>query len=218
METFLRKNFHVQANNFTFIARLLMKRTVLMIAGKPYHIGEIEFYLTQPEIHPDSYTHCHNEQKEYANWYFHRYPDNNQTGQKGSYKGGTWKGMDLTMGTSEYHCGILIRSLYTFGGNFIEGPCNSVRHILNSYGLDDNVISLTGGACLSALDNDLGLVLRDTDSINISIYWGPRIGLKYDKDPNYAYAKYRYAVSSVAKEKTKLELIPEGPKINIVHG
>ncbi|OBZ70071.1 hypothetical protein A0H81_09582 [Grifola frondosa] len=55
-------------------------------------IMELEFYLYSPH-HPDPFTHRHEEQHKSCRWYFHR-PPNSTT----SFKAGTRKGLDLTMG------------------------------------------------------------------------------------------------------------------------
>ena len=81
-------------------------------------------------------------QKESGKWYFHK--------QGGSYKSGTYMGLDLAFGKgSKAAGGILLRSLVpaslindkAFGTiahnndlkkDFIEGPCNCVRKVLET--------------------------------------------------------------------------------------
>ena len=81
-------------------------------------------------------------QKESGKWYFHK--------QGSSYKSGTYMGLDLAFGKgSKAAGGILLRSLVpaslindkAFGTiahnndlkkDFIEGPCNCVRKILET--------------------------------------------------------------------------------------
>ncbi|KAH9854845.1 hypothetical protein C2E23DRAFT_774581 [Lenzites betulinus] len=64
---------------------------------------EIEFYLYKTGAHEDSFTHASAEQSELGRWYFHRPPrrTNDPMAQAGTpmgYRGGTRKGVDLTIG------------------------------------------------------------------------------------------------------------------------
>ena len=97
-----------------------------------YRISEIEFYFNDSNVHPDTFTHGDEMQKQIGQWYFHRFGK--------TYKSGTYKGMDLSFGKGDQaYGGILIRaitSVCAFGckhlppNDFIEGPCNTVNKIL----------------------------------------------------------------------------------------
>ncbi|THH07931.1 hypothetical protein EW146_g9156 [Bondarzewia mesenterica] len=74
-----------------------------------YEILEVEFYLIKTGIHEDPFTHGNEEQRTSGQWYFHRAPrpsaaspsysaSTNAT-SAGGYRGGTRKGLDLTLGT-----------------------------------------------------------------------------------------------------------------------
>ena len=105
------------------IARSLLTKYVLVVGDKEYRLAEIEFYINS-DVHNDKYTHGDLNQKQFAKWYFHRYPN-------GSYKSGTYKGLDITMGDPDTYFGILIRSIYCAETNeFIDGPCKTVNKIL----------------------------------------------------------------------------------------
>lgn len=111
---------------FDQIADTLLNRTIMRVNGKPYRLVEIEFYACG-ETHPDPFTHCDEMQLETARWYFHR------TG--GEYRGGSFKGMDITFGPEGYYGGILIRSIeaITAPGEeevFISGPSLCVDHVI----------------------------------------------------------------------------------------
>ena len=54
-----------------------------------------------------------------------------------SFKAGTYKGMDLTFGGEEHFGGILIRAIMTAGGEYIDGPCNSVSALLKDRGVNE---------------------------------------------------------------------------------
>lgn len=53
-----------------------------------------------------------------------------------SFKAGTYKGMDLTFG-GKNHGGILIRGIQKVGGEYFDGPCNSVSEILKDRGVNE---------------------------------------------------------------------------------
>jgi len=92
---------------FGEIADKLMNEYVLAVGNKKqfYRIAEIEFYFKGVDgVHPDTFTHCDDFQRANGQWYFHR--------SGNSYRGGTYKGLDLAFGKGEKgHGGILIRSL-----------------------------------------------------------------------------------------------------------
>ena len=98
-------------------------------------------------------------QRESGKWYFHK--------QGNSYKSGTYRGLDLAFGKGKKAAGgILMRSLIPttvttgeagqliarnseFKADFIEGPCNCVKKILDvtkpeGASEDFNIIDLVG--------------------------------------------------------------------------
>ncbi|MFM7149422.1 MAG: hypothetical protein ACKO23_06230, partial [Gemmataceae bacterium] len=91
------------------------------VKGHPYQVREIEFYLHQPG-HLDPFTHGHSRQQTAGQWYFHRIG----TG----FRSGTYKGLDLTIGGTHAHGGILLRSLEKSDGTLIEGPSRVVDWLL----------------------------------------------------------------------------------------
>ncbi len=108
-------------NWFINIAQNLLNNSQLVVNNIPHRLVEIEFYYFSP-THPDFFTHRDNLQTEPGKWYFHR--------QGGSYKGGTFKGLDLTFGDYHAYGGILIRSLQTVNGNIVCGPSLCVDYLL----------------------------------------------------------------------------------------
>ncbi|KAH3743865.1 hypothetical protein Pelo_14741 [Pelomyxa schiedti] len=107
---------------FDKIASFLVNYCTVMINHVPHRFAELEFYLNGP-THQDTFTHGDQMQRTCANWYFHRVG--------GKYKGGTFKGMDLTFGPESAYGGILIRGLYDMVNNtLLDGPCVCVDHIL----------------------------------------------------------------------------------------
>ncbi|KAG0700947.1 hypothetical protein DFH29DRAFT_929466 [Suillus ampliporus] len=72
-----------------------------------YEILELEFYLQKSGCHEDPFTHGSAEQERSGQWYFHRAPKRSNGLQgnlattvttTGGYRGGTRKGLDLTLG------------------------------------------------------------------------------------------------------------------------
>lgn len=192
-------------------AKEILLESDLMVNGKRYRIREIEFYIRSPS-HNDEYTHGHPDQKTMDCWYFHRF-------KNGSYRGGTYKGMDLTMGDEKTFGGILIRSIEHIGsGTLIEGPCRVVNHILERYQVDgisdlvsneDRQISLPPGGPMCATKNGRGfVVVKRKNPRTEQILCGPRIGLS-DKFPRWRKRKYRFVCDStgIKKSKKQLELL-----------
>ena len=103
------------------------------------------------DAHADPYTHGDEGQLCCGCWYFHR--------KGGSYKSGSFKGMDLACGDSATgtHAGLLVRSIMDCDAdNLIEGPCLVVDHILRLSG-KDSIASFAAGraaAQLSAVDTE----------------------------------------------------------------
>jgi phenolic acid decarboxylase len=91
----------------------------------------------------------------------------------GSYKGGTFKGIDLTMGNQKQHCGILIRSMYDVKNQkMICGPCNCVNELLKNHG-SSNVKEFMADKpeILDVIDNDF-IKLKDCKMNAETIYAG----------------------------------------------
>ncbi len=186
--------------NFSFIANKILNCTILMINNSPHRICEIEFYLYST-THPDLYVHRSEDQTKTGTWYFHRF-------NNGTYKNGTFKGLDIVLGTKDNYGAVLIRSIFDVNRKtFIEGPCKTVNHILALTGFD-TVLSFTENNSLNILNNIRGLILVEgIPTVLESIRYGPRIGLS-NKYPEYQNKMYRYAIGPVKKEKKKLLPLP----------
>lgn len=182
------------------IASSLLMKYVIVVNEKEYRMCEIEFYIKSDQ-HNDKYTHGDKNQKSYGNWYFHRYPN-------GSYKSGTYKGMDLTLGNINTFFGILIRSVFDLDlDSMIEGPCKVVNLILEANGkfdvkgyMEDKKDPLS----VSCIDN---IYLKRVDNLpNEHIYVGPRIGLS-DKFPDWKEVLYRFIIKKNYIKKGKKSLV-----------
>ncbi|KAF8165922.1 hypothetical protein B0H34DRAFT_255831 [Crassisporium funariophilum] len=170
---------------FSLIAKTLFHEHRLVVERQndkevKFEIMEAEFYLQIGDIHEDPFTHGTEEQKVSGRWYFHRAPRKSMDSRRSltsltGYRGGSRKGMDLTIGgptpaviskhfsppaaasitatNSEellLRGGILLRSLRQLGpnGKIISGPSLLVDHILNISGassIQDLVQNKWGG-------------------------------------------------------------------------
>jgi hypothetical protein len=106
---------------FDEIARRLLCGCTFLVGSEPHRFTEIEFYY-HGGSHLDPFTHRDPIQRQTGLWYFHR------TG--GMYRGGSFKGFDLTYGGQGAFGGVLIRGIEPDGGEPIDGPSLSVDHLL----------------------------------------------------------------------------------------
>jgi 3-methyladenine DNA glycosylase Mpg len=112
-------------NWFTSIAERLLNGSCLIVGRRPYRPVEIEFYHWS-KAHPDPFTHRDPIQFHIGHWYFHR--------THGVFRGGSFKGLDLTFGAADTSGGILIRGMETPDGTLIDGPSLCVDHLLGAAG------------------------------------------------------------------------------------
>src|SRR5579859_507484 len=110
---------------FTQITNRLLNGAHILVNNEPHRLVEIEVYY-HGEAHPDPFTHRDPLQKENGRWYFHR--------TRGTYRGGSFKGIDLTFGDGKAFGGVLIRSIETASGTLIDGPSLCVDHLLAKTG------------------------------------------------------------------------------------
>jgi len=108
---------------FDRIADQLLNHSVFFISNIPHRLTEIEFYCNGHK-HPDEFAHGSDLQKTRGKWYFHTVG--------GTYKSGTYKGLDLTFGDDNFYGGILLRALQPIGGKIVEGPSLLVDHVLST--------------------------------------------------------------------------------------
>lgn len=175
---------------FAALADVLLKESVVCVGGRELRPTSVEFYY-HAAGHPDPFVHCHPLQAKLGRWYFHR--------QGQSYRGGSYKGLDITFGSGTSFGGILIRSLQLPGGRMLDGPSLSVNELL----------TLSGHRSVSeldaAIDNrricdpssplHLRLVAKEGTS---PIYATRRIGLTVGSTrraplrAEYAARRYRY--------------------------
>ncbi len=116
----MRGHSHLD-NWFTAIADQLLNRTELCVGGRALRPIEVEFYY-YGEGHRDPFAHRRPIQQRAGLWYFHT--------SGSSYRGGSFKGVDLTFGRRGAFGGILIRGLQNSAGSIIDGPSLCVDDIL----------------------------------------------------------------------------------------
>ena len=175
---------------FGAIAERLLNETELRVAQQSYRLVEIEFYLHNAN-HPDPFTHRHPIQFQCGRWYFHR--------SGSTYRGGSFKGLDLTFGDGTATGGILLRSLATPEGRILCGPSLCVDHLLHTLGMErvaelDRVLD---GRLV--WDADSPLSLRHVEPVEKRVLLSsPRVGLSLkkarvgDERPRYLMRPYRY--------------------------
>lgn len=176
--------------NFSFYADFILNHSLLFINGSPHRILEIEFYYFSLE-HPDTFVHCNEMQLTTNQWYFHRAGSSAHSG----YRGGTFKGLDITFGNGRDYGGILIRSIQG-----VEGPCRVVDYILKlcSCGSIEELVSK-----ISLDISAPGLLnLQSTDLPQYNISAGPRVGLSFKKAnvEDYIFRPYRFGIQELIKK------------------
>ncbi len=173
-------------------ARRLLDETALVCDGRSHRLREIELYLHSPG-HPDPFVHRAAEQARAGAWYFHRVG--------GSYRGGTFKGLDLSTGGPGVGCGWLLRCIETADRRLIDGSCNVVDHLL----------AIAGEAAIAPLDaaspdagdarGRLHLAARirpDAETSDDTLLATPRVGLtlkraaQHGQMPRYIGRRLRF--------------------------
>ncbi|AGF84924.1 hypothetical protein QJ854_gp858 [Moumouvirus goulette] len=186
---------------FSILADKLFNHSYLLVNGSKWRLIEIEFYLRNKK-HPDPYVHCDPDQLLDHTFYFHKF-------KTGTYKSGTFKGMDITLGSSkcDTYFGILVRSVQRIKtGEMVEGPCNTVNKILSKYNLE-NIKDLTDYENLDIFNNGHKFHLKFSKNLDKEkIFAGPRIGLS-NKFPEWQNKAYRFAIRPHLIKKKKTSLI-----------
>jgi hypothetical protein len=182
-------------------------------AIRRYQIVEVEVYATC-EQHPDPFTHCHPEQLLESAWYFHRASRSPTAG----YREGTYKGLDIALGTrggdGERHVGVLIRSIGWIeyarpsiaSCNVINGPCLVVAELLRVAEVEsvkDYVALLRASLAdptepLSTLHPLLSLCY-DASLPLVSPLSSPRVGLRVHDEPLDALASIGEGTYPIAR-------------------
>ena len=122
---------------FARIADALLNRAELRLGGAPHRLIEVEVYYHGPGLQ-DPFAHRDPVQVHTGRWYFHK--------TRGEYRGGSFKGLDLSFGGGGAHGGVLFRGLEKPDGTVVDGPSLLVDHVLKA----------TGFASVPELDRHIG--------------------------------------------------------------
>jgi hypothetical protein len=191
---------------FDRLAERLLNGCRLLVNGRPHRLLEVEaYYHAAP--HPDPFPHTNPIQLTAGRWYFHR------TG--GAYRGGSFKGLDVSIGDGTAYGGMLIRGLETPAGKVVDGPSLLVDHLLAG----------TRHPTVAALDAALGdrpawtadrpLTLVAADAEQRPLLRCVRVGLslrrrKYAPDDpalKYLLRSYRYVAEPRRTAKGKPHMV-----------
>ena len=191
------------ADDFDKLANYILNNITINSNGTKFRLCEIEFYYYN-ETHKDEYVHKSLDQKQYGKFYFHKF-------HNGTFKAGTFKGLDIVLGRSNTYFGVLIRSIKNIDtSEFIEGSCNVANKLLSYFNVS-NVKELfvqhyPDVEQISITDDKLKLekITLDLEPV----YCGPRIGLS-DKYPEFKDKNYRYAIciDKIKKQRKTFKLL-----------
>ena len=191
--------------NFDLIIDNLMNKHVLKAGVNNYRLCELEVYINNT-AHPDIFTHDSEEQSIPDIWYFHK--------RGGTYKSGTYKGLDITHPIGDGFGGILVRSIMNIKTEaLIEGPCNVVNELLrackqkNISDLVDVISSTLNCESCPVYDPNSPLHLAFCELNSRQIYTAPRVGLTLKGDNREERSKYimrDYRYSTFPKRVKKL--------------
>lgn len=173
--------------------------------ARRFRIVEVEVY--GPD---DPFTHKSPEQLgPDGHWYFHR----SGAGALGGFRGGTFKGLDITYGDAGEAGGILIRSLHDLGSHSLaqpqlyEGPCVSVNRILEAVGVSSIAELVERQDFDWNVMNRHGLIrLVPHEYAHNTILTGPRIGLRAEASPEWYSKHLRFVVEHAGVKKQKRSL------------
>jgi hypothetical protein len=190
---------------FLEIIERLFNSTDFLVNGRPYRFAELEAYYCGPG-HLDAFSHRDPIQKDNGLWYFHR------TG--GSYRNGSFKGLDFTLGDGTAHFGILIRSIIDPAGKLIDGPSLTVDHLLSQTKARD-VATLDGMISGRKIwDETSPLSIREGFTTRTAtVYRSSRVGLSLKKAvsnpdaPRFVGRHYRFLTEPLAIKKGKAHLV-----------
>jgi hypothetical protein len=175
---------------FGRIAGALLNGCRLMVGKRPHRFIEVETYYCG-EGHPDPFTHRDPMQLQLGRWYFHR--------SRGTYRSGSFKGVDLSFGDGKAFGGMLVRGIEKPGGEIIDGPSLCVDYLLDA----------TGAGTVAALDRTIAGRLawdpvspmyleEDASAERRPICRSSRVGLSLKKargepeQPRFVMRPYRY--------------------------
>lgn len=187
------------------IAQLVLTRATWMIAGRAHRFTEVEFYVSTAR-HDDPFTHGDAMQREFARWYHHR--------SGSQFRGGTYKGIDLTFGRDDAFAGMLVRGIESIDAPsaLLDGPCLCVDHLL-SRTKHSSVASF-----VESYDRDVDertgspSYLMVSDERAIEVHRSARVGLTLKRGATAARtrflaAPYRFLTEPARIKKGRVQLV-----------
>ncbi|HJZ92600.1 MAG TPA: hypothetical protein VKE40_17115 [Gemmataceae bacterium] len=194
------------ADWFARIADELLNRTHWMVGGRPHRMTEVEFYYVGAGHH-DPFAHADPIQQYAGRWYFHK--------TAGMYRGGSFKGVDLTFGNEDARAGILIRGLEAPDGKRIDGPSLLV----------DRLLAECGKPTVAALDQEINsrlawdvtnpLHVKSAPDLHKATLSCARVGLSLRKArpgstaPAFLTRPYRFLTDPAMIAKGKVQMVLE---------
>ncbi|MBN9523507.1 hypothetical protein J0H58_34170 [bacterium] len=172
---------------FAAVADALLNRAELVAAGAPLRVAEVEFYLKSVD-HPDPFAHAHAVQRHWGKWYFHR--------SGGSYRGGSFKGLDLALGAESAAVGVLLRTAVTPDGAVIDGPSRLVDFLLRATGTA--TVADLDARLPDAFDAALPIHFRPAPDRGAEVLATARVGLSLKRAtahpamPRFVGSRYRF--------------------------
>lgn len=184
-KTIVQKSVRDYCAWFDALAQEILNAHTFRIRHSFYEITEIEFYVYD-DIHTDANSHATPMQKTSLKMVFHTHGP--------SFKEGSYKGVDISMGNKNRYGGILIRGLKALKDNrLIDGPSKVVDEILLQY-KESKVRDLLEHIDVDIDGNDFELVSKVNDKIEL--FKCPRVGLSLKKNSekkiSYLLRDYRY--------------------------
>lgn len=195
---------------FRRAASALLGRAVLVARDTRYRFTELEFYYRGGD-HGDPFVHGHPLQRTRRRWYFHRRGE--------SYVGGSFKGLDITLGDGAAHGGMLIRGLQSIDGDgdgaVIDGPCRCVEALLAAAGYD-HVRDLDHALGEREIWHSSPLVIQlsaESETPERTIHYTARVGLTLKRytagsgKERYLMAPYRALTTPRTTRKGRVHLL-----------
>jgi hypothetical protein len=186
------------------VANRLLNRVRLVAGGEAHRLVEVEAYYHSTD-HPDAFAHCDPIQLEQGRWYFHK--------TRGTYRSGSFKGLDISFGDGKAHGGFLFRGLEQADGTLIDGPSLLVDHLLEKAGkLDIYSLDVAINA-RPAWDTDSPLHLVEVADEGRPIFTSARVGLSLKKlkptadNARYLLKNYRFLSEPGRTAKGKVLLV-----------
>lgn len=159
--------------------RDLLTAVELVAGGQPLRIVDVERY---PD--GDPFAHRHPIQRLPDRWYFHRVG----TG----YRGGTYKGLDVTAGDGKRYEGLLLRAVEHPDGSRTDGPSRLVDLLLRRTGFATVAELDAAIGQRSAFDNTTPVHLRPV-ARRVTVVQTARVGLglkRFRPEPGHPVVRW----------------------------